>query len=469
LVALRRAVAHDKRRHKGLVRLAQAAEQRELSLFSDDDCTSIGMGRHSLSLATRALPDLASIDFGRVADIPVALVTGTNGKSTSVRLLGSMVAAAGLTAGLSSTDWVRVGDQVLEHGDYSGPSGARMVLRDQRVDVALLEFARGGIARRGINVRRARVALITNVGADHLGEWGVSDLNALADVKFTLARAVQHGGALVLNADDELLVRRAKRAGAVRLAWFSRDSKNPIVLAHLERGGAAAFLEQGALWYARGSVRLRVAPVEELSFLFGGAAAHNVSNALGAIATAFELGLEAQAVATGLARFSSDSVDNPGRLNSFEFGGLRVLCDFAHNPHGMQALLSMIAALPAQRRLLVLGQAGDRDDASIRELARLSAAANPDRIVVKEMPQHLRGRQAGAVVALITDELQRCSYPMERTSLAQDERDAVLQALQWAKAGDLLLLLLHAEREYVLQWMQRLCSAGWQPGEPIPG
>jgi UDP-N-acetylmuramyl tripeptide synthase len=468
LPALRRRIARDKRHHKGLVRLEQTASAREVSLLSDDDCTSIGMGRHSLSFATTALPGVRSIDWARVRDIPVALVTGTNGKSTSVRLIGAMVAAGGLTPGLSTTDWVRVGEDTLEQGDYSGPSGARMVLRDQRVDIGVLECARGGIARRGVSVRRAQVALITNVAADHLGEWGVHDLEALADVKFVVARALKPGGVLVLNADDPVIAERAARQGDSGSAWFTCHPGDARVREHIARGGPAALLDQGALWHFSSREPRRIAALDEVPFLFGGAAAHNVSNALGAIAAGFALGLDSDAIRTGLAQFSSNPENNPGRLNEFDLGGVRALCDFAHNPHGMQALVSMIRGLPAQRRLVILGQAGDRDDESIRELVRLTVAAAPDRVVIKEMPEHLRGRPAGAVVALIDDELARLNYPKAQVEHAQNELAAVRKSLAWAQPGDVLLLLLHAQRTDVLQWLERVRKAGWKPGLALP-
>lgn len=468
LPGLRRRVARDKRRHKGLLKLAAAADQHGASLFFDDDCTSVGMGKGSLSFASAALPHVQSIRWTDVHDVPVALVTGTNGKSTSVRLLGAIAKAAGSVAGISTTDWVRVGTELLDQGDYSGPSGARMVLRDQRVELAVLECARGGLSRRGLAVRRARVALVTNVGADHLGEWGIRDLEALADVKLVLARAVQHSGTLVLNADDPILSQRGAAADRARLVWFTLDPRQPLVRQHLQGGGCAATLREGVLNWEQGSRRQRVIAVDEAQFLLGGAAMHNVANALGAIGAATALGIDVEAIATGLRGFASDSVDNPGRLNRFDFGGLCVLCDFAHNPHGMRALLSMTCALPAKRRLVILGQAGDRDDESIRQLASLSAQAGMDRIVVKEMPEHLRGREPGAVVRLIAAELQRVGYPEDQVEFAEHELDAVRRSLEWGRPGDVLLLLLHAQRAAVLEWMSRLSAAAWRPGQPLP-
>lgn len=471
LPLLRRSLGRERRRKKGLVRLAAAAEAHGAGLFPDDDCTSVGMGAGSLSFATGALPLASSIDWSRVHDVPTALVTGTNGKSTTVRLLAAMSQAAGRTCGISTTDWVRVGETILQRGDYSGPSGARLVLRDQRVDLAVLECARGGLSRRGLAVRKVRAALITNVARDHLGEWGVNDLEALADVKFVLARAVEPGGALVLNADDPVTLGRASRYDDdPRVAWFSRTASNEVVARALARGRGAAWQAEGALWCCMGGERARVIGLDEAAFLFGGAAKHNVSNALAALCVARALELPWSAIRDGIAGFASDPSGNPGRLNRFEFGGVQVLCDFAHNPHGMVPLLDLIRALPARRRLVILGQAGDRDDHSIRELARLSAQAQVDRIVLKEMPEHLRGRASGVVVAMLAQELARAGYPAAQVELAVDETDAVRRALVWSRPGDLLLLLLHAQRQAVLDWLAQLSREGWEPGrgEPTP-
>jgi len=199
----------------------------------------------------------------------------------------------------------------------------------------------------------------------------------------------------------------------------------------------------------------------------GGAARHNVANALGAAALAHVLGLAPDAIARGLAAFESNADENPGRLNTFDLGGVRVLVDFAHNPHGLGALIDMLEAIPARRRLLILGQAGDRSDESIRELARIAWRCRPDRVVVKEMVEHLRGRQPGEVPALIVEELERLGADRESIELAQSEFEAVETALRWAGPGDVVLLLVHAERERVLELLQRLVDRAWTAGEPL--
>jgi len=424
-----------------LLALRDAARAHGVSFLSDDDFASVGLGAGSRCWPVDALPD--EVDWSEIYDIPVALVTGTNGKTTTVRLLAAMVSAAGKLPGLSSTDWLKVGDDVLDTGDYSGPGGARTILRDRRVEVAILETARGGIQRRGLAVGRADVALVTNVAEDHLGDFGVHDLRMLAQTKMVVQRAAQQ---LVLNADDALLVELA--AGLdLPIDWFSQQD---LVDGQLTRAGQA------------------IAHVDQAPFTLGGAALHNVANALGAIGVAHCLGLPVEAMRVGLAAFGSSHAENPGRLNQFQLGGARVLVDFAHNPHGVEALLRTAAALPAERRLILIGQAGDRDDEAIRHLARQTWAAQPDRVIVKDLPQYLRGREPGEVPRILTDELVACGAEASAIGLAEGDLDAVRQALAWCRSGDLLLLIAHEERDQVLALIGGLEDANWQPGDALP-
>src|SRR5262249_33438447 len=194
---------------------------------------------------------LEQIRWNGISDAPAALVTGTNGKTTTVRLLGAIAQAAGLTAGVTSTDGVSVGEEVVAEGDYSGPNGARTVLRDRRVDIAMLEVARGGILRRGLAVPRVRAALVTNVANDHLGEVGIFDLDSLADVKMVVAKAIGPEGRIVLNADDALLLERGARL-TKPVCWFTLDARHPVLAAHRAAGGQACVLEAGRLVFWNG-------------------------------------------------------------------------------------------------------------------------------------------------------------------------------------------------------------------------
>jgi cyanophycin synthetase len=411
---------------------------------------SAGLGTGSLTWRVDALPAPEEIDWRAVHDIPVVLVTGTNGKTTTVRLLASMLSAAGRVVGLTSTDRIEVGSEVLDHGDFSGPMGARVLLRDRRVEVAILETARGGVLRRGLAVEHAKAALITNISADHLGQFGVHDLASLAQAKLVVTRALGPDDRIVLNADDPQLVAVAGRIAAP-ITWFSLDAANPRLRERLAAGGEACFVDDGALVLARGDARTAVERVDEVPLTFGGAALHNVANALGAIGLASALEVPVEAMAAGLRQVTGTPEDNPGRANLFERNGVRILVDYAHNPHGLTALLDIARSLPAERRLILLGQAGDRDDEAIRDLARIAWTFRPDRVVVKEMVELLRGRLPGEIPALLVDELRRLGAPPESVTQAGSELEAAGEALAWARPGDLLVLLVHAQRDEVIE------------------
>jgi UDP-N-acetylmuramyl tripeptide synthase len=455
--AIRREIADD--REPVLIAMALAAQRRGVAFIPGDRRVSVGLGAGALTWHQDELPDPAAVDWQAVHDIPLILVTGTNGKSTTVRLLAAMARAAGRTAGLSSSDWVRVGEEILDRGDYSGPGGARLVLRDRRVELAVLELARGGILRRGLPVTRADAAIVTNIAADHLGEYGIQDADGIADAKLTVAKAL-HGGPLILNADDPRLV---ERSAAVRapVHWFT------MAPAHGIADGAA--LEAGHLVLRQGGRSLPVLPADEVRIGMGGAARHNLANALAAIAGAAALGLPVAAMAAALRSFGADEADNPGRGVFREVGGVKVLVDFAHNPHGVAALAHLVASIPAKRRLVLLGQAGDRTDAEIRALAGAVWAMRPDRIVIKEMEAYLRGRAAGEIPALLRAELAQQGVPAEVISVEDSETDGVRSAFAWAREGDLLVLLSHAARARTLAFLDRLEASAWLPGQVLPG
>ena len=442
-----------------LLALADAARAHGVACVVGDRRVSVGLGRGSDRWFDDDLPAPDAVDWASIHDVPVILVTGTNGKSTTVRLLAAMARAAGKVVGLSSSDWVRVGDEILDRGDFSGPGGARLVLRDRRVELAVLELARGGILRRGLPLARADAAIVTNVAADHLGEYGILDLDGVADAKLVVAKAL-HGGPLILNADDPRLVERAAGSGAP-VAWFT------MAPAHGIRDGAA--LEQGWLVLRRDGSSTPIVPAAEVRIGMGGAARHNLANALAAIAGAGTLRLPEAAMAEALRRFGAEEADNPGRGLLREIGGVRVLVDFAHNPHGVAAIAQWVsAAMPAGRRLVLLGQAGDRTDAEIRALAAAVWAMRPERIIVKEMESYLRGRGPGEVPALLRDELGRLGAPVGTVAAAESETDAVRDAFAWAQPGDLLVLLSHAARARTLAFLDRLGEQQWQPGRPLP-
>jgi UDP-N-acetylmuramyl tripeptide synthase len=447
-----------------LLALARAARARRLRLLADDDLVSVGSGTGSTTWPARALPAPDAIDWSSIHDVPAALITGTNGKTTTVRLLAAMARAAGRTPGLCSTDGVRVGDEVVHRGDYSGPGGARAVLRHPAVEVALLETARGGLLRRGAATERAEVALITNVAADHLGEFGVEDVPALAEVKLIVARVAR---SLVLNADDEVLVSAAARRGLVPV-WFALEPAAPALRAALERGRPAFLPEGDELVRRCGAERTVLGAISAMPLALGGTARHNVANALAACAVAHGLELPDAAVRRALAEFGAEPDDNPGRLNLYRVGGVEVVVDFAHNPHALEALLSTARSRTRGRLSVVLGQAGDRSDDAIRELAATVARFRPEHCVVKSLTHYLRGRAEGEVEALIERELIERGVSPSAIERAGEEVEALERSLAWALPGDLVLQITHSHREQVLAQLRTLANEADASAAPAP-
>ncbi len=452
----------DEESNPALLPLADAAVRRRVAFVSDDDHVSVGLGSGALAWPVSRVPDPTTVDWSQVHDIPLALVTGTNGKTTTVRMLGAMAYAADITAGNTSTDGVQLDSDFIAHGDYTGGEGARLLLRDRRVNLAVLEIARGGMLRRGLPVTRADVALVTNVGTDHLGEYGVVDLRQLAAVKLIVARAVRQHGLLIVNADDPVLAPAAREVTG-RLAWLAVDWSDARLA---ELSGDVWLCRDSGLGLWRDGTWDVWLSVEEVPATLGGAAIHNVYNALGALGVGAKLGLPREAICLGLSRFASDSRSNPGRGNVYALGGVIAYADFAHNPEGLRTVLRLADSLPARRRLVILG---DRTDEEIDALAEIAAEARPDRIILKQMREYLRGREPGVVVRRLRDRLDACGFPGDRIEIVSSEMGAVRRALEWAEPNDLLFLLLHAERDAVLDFLDDLASRGWEPGSPLPG
>ncbi|HKU62756.1 MAG TPA: Mur ligase family protein [Gemmatimonadales bacterium] len=454
-------------RNPALLAIRAAARTHGLNFLAGEEQVSAGSGTGSRVWPERELPDPEQVPWDRLHDIPIALVTGSNGKTTVVRLLAAMAMEAGRVTGTTTTDGVALQGRFLEESDFSGPSGARMLLRRPEVETAILETARGGLLRRGLAVEHALAAVVTNIAADHLGEFGVQTLAELAETKLLVARAVGPGGRVVLNADDPVLAMAGGRISA-ELAWFSLDPANPLMRAHVESGGTAAVLDGSSLVLIERGRRTILASTEAMPIALGGAARHNVANALAAVAAAGALGIDHDAVRRALERFGRNPTDNPGRANVIELGGAHIYVDYVHNPHGMAALATALERFPGRRRLVLLGQAGDRDDAAIRELARSALGLRPDRVVLKEMEAYLRGRATGEVSRLMTSALTEAGYPREKITSTPSELDAVRAALTWAEPGDLLVFGIHQDRRAVMTYLDSLRGAGWTAGRPLP-
>ncbi len=444
--------------------LVDEAERRGLPWLLDEEQLTLGAGAGGRHYSLDApLPRADAVPWAALGGVPTALVTGSNGKTTTVRLVAACLRAQGLRTGLSCTDGLFLDDDWLARGDYSGPVGARTVLRDPRVQAAVLETARGGILRRGLAVSRADAAVVTNVSGDHFGEYGIHDLAALAEVKLTVAAAVTRGGVLVLNADDAQL--RAASAGlarrlgtAPRLAWFAADDDQPLLDAHREAGGATCAVRGGRLHLTLDGAGHDLGAVADLPITAGGRAGYNVANLAAAALAAAALGVAPATIASVCAAFGQRPGDNPGRLMRYERDGVQVIVDYAHNPEGLRGLLELAESLraPGGRLGLLLGHAGNRENAEIERLAATAAAAQPALVVVKELPGFLRGREPGEVPRILRAALERAGLPAAALPVESNEVDAARRALAWAETGDVLVLPVHGleAREQVLELLQ---------------
>ncbi|MDQ6642771.1 MAG: Mur ligase family protein [Actinomycetota bacterium] len=386
--------------------------------------------------------------------VPVVAVTGTNGKTTTSRMIAHIARESGLHVGWSNTDGIYVDGVLVEAGDYSGPSGAGCVLARPEVQFAVTETARGGILLKGIGVAYNDVSVVTNVTADHLGLQGIDTVDQLAEVKGVVPRITRKTGWAVLNADDPRVL--AMRAITRAQPWiFTRDPDSPAIRDVLAHGGRATTVMDGWLTVLRPGEELDLlVEIVEVPMTLAGLSRFNVENALAAASAALAAGLGRADVIDGLRSFLPDVAHNPGRMNCFTLDDVSVVVDLAHNEAGLEALLEVLHGLvaPGARVLLGLGVVGDRTDELITELAEI-AAKGADVVVIGHKQHYLRGRSTEELDALMRTGAARVgvddlpSYPTELVSL---------EALtSQAKPGDAVGLMCHAERVEVLDWIAR--------------
>lgn len=431
-----------------LITLIDAAQAHGIDILSDDDEISLGHGTGSQVWPFDALPAPDDVDWAALHDIPVAFITGTNGKTTTTRLCTAIARASGKVAGLTSTDMVKVGDEVLDTGDYSGPGGARMLLRDPRLELGFLEVARGGILRRGLPTRRARAAVVTNVANDHLGQYGVNTVPELAQAKFAVHRTLGSDGVLALNADDPFVVAEAVNVDKT-ICWFSLDPDNAKITQARDTGGLCAYLQDNDLIYCDGLSPATVMSVFDVPLTMFGAAKYNVLNVLAAICVSKAMNIPDTAIRAGLSGFKPDAQDNPGRCNEFAYNGARVFVDFAHNPHSIAAVCDALGGLPSNRRFIMLSHAGDRSDQDIADVTETALQFKPDQVVAAELAGYLRGRELGDVPDRIEAAAVKAGLKPEQVIRAASPLDGAKAVLEQLQDGDVALLLTLSDRDKV--------------------
>ena len=380
---------------------------------------------------------------GHNGRIPTVAVTGTNGKTTTVRLITHLLAQAGLTVGMTNTDGVFVGSQQTDSGDCSGPKSARSVLLHPDAQAAVFEVARGGLLREGMGFDRCEVGIITNIGqGDHIGLNFIESAEDVAAIKSVVARNVSTTGVAVLNANDPLCVAMADDCpGAV--TFFGDDAHHPVIAAHRAKGQRVVFLDGDGIVAAQGNASWRFA-LSDIPLTRGGRIGFQIANAMAAIAAAWALKMDWAVLRRGLASFVSDAGSAPGRFNVFEWRGATIIADYGHNPDAIQALVDAVAALPAERRSVVISGAGDRRDEDLRRQTQILGDAFDDVILYQDAAQ--RGRSDGEVIALLREGLAD-AHRTRRIDEIRGEFIAIDLALERLRPGDLSLILVDQVQE----------------------
>jgi cyanophycin synthetase len=382
---------------------------------------------------------------GTPARVPIAAVTGTNGKTTTARMLAHVAKMAGFTPGLTTTDGVYIDGQRTVEGDMTGPVSAQMVLRDPQIDFAVLETARGGLLRAGMGVRHVDVGAVLNVASDHLGLKGIDTLEQLAEIKRVVVEVARD--CAVLNADDPNVLRMSGYTDARTICYVTMNPSHALVREHIRAGGRACALEAGVnghmiTLYDKGS-HIPLMWTHLVPATLEGRALHNVQNAMFAAAMAFSMGIKLDAIRQGLRTFDTTFFQAPGRMNVFSEHPFKVLMDYGHNAHAVGMMADLAQRLDASgRRIVVLAGPGDRRDEDLHAIAQ-AVAGKFDHYIARR-DDALRGRDGDEVPRIIAGALRGLGVPEEAISVIPDEQQAVDAALRMGRAGDLVLVFADA-------------------------
>ena len=367
--------------------------------------------------------------------IPIVAITGTNGKTTTTRLTAHIYRQTGKVVGFTATDGIYIQEYLVEAGDNTGPYSAGAILKDPTVEVAVLETARGGILRSGLAFDSCDVGVVLNVAADHLGLGGIDTIEQMAKVKGVVAETVKADGHAILNADDPRVAAMADKVSC-KVAYFSMNPDNPIIIDHARRNGLAAVYENGYLSILEGKWTLRVEKAVNIPMTMGGMAPFMIANALASCLACFAQGVDIELIRQGVRTFQMSAEQTPGRMNLFDVNDYQVLIDYAHNPHGFQAVGNFVRNWQGTK-IGVVGAPGDRRDEDLILMGKISAEIF-DRIIIKE-DRDSRGREPGEVADLIQKGIYQVSAE-KAPEVILDETEATNKALEQAQSSSLVVI-----------------------------
>ncbi|WP_214227119.1 cyanophycin synthetase [Pedobacter sp. B4-66] len=374
---------------------------------------------------------------GKDARIPIIAVTGTNGKTTTTRLIAHIVKSNGTRVGFTTSDGIYVQNTKLMKGDTTGPISAEFILRDPTVEFAVLETARGGILRAGLGFNKCDIGVVTNIQEDHLGISDIHTLDDLCRVKAVVIGAVKRNGWSVLNADNKYCIKIANNADS-NIAFFSMDEKNPVIAEHCKKGGIAAIYENGYITIKKGDWKIRVEKVTHIPLTFGGSVDFMIQNVLAATLATFLWGYKIEDIRMSLETFIPSAAQTPGRMNTFKFKEFKILVDFAHNPDGFNGIKAYLQTIEATEHVGVISGTGDRRDEDIKETARI-AAQMFDRVIICQ-EKYLRGRDQQEIIDLLIAGIREIKPEMEIT-INNNGNDCLKYIIATAKSGSYITIL----------------------------
>lgn len=373
---------------------------------------------------------------GASSRIPIVSITGTNGKTTTTRLIAHMVKMKGYKVGYTTSDGVYIQNRLMMQGDCTGPASAEFVLKDPTVEYAVLETARGGLLRAGLGFHYCDIGIVTNVAADHLGLKGIHTIEQLARAKGVIPETVLPEGYAILNADDDLVYAMRDKVNC-KVALFSMDEHNPRIKAHAEEGGISAIYEDGFISISKGGWKLRIAKAVNVPLTYGGKAAFMIQNVLPAALTGYLRGFSLDDIKTALESFIPSPSQTPGRLNMFRFKDFRVLLDYAHNPAGLRALQHLVENLDGTPKVGIIAGIGDRREEDNNEMGRI-AAEMFDEIIIRQ-DKHLRGRTEAELIAMLKAGIF-AQNPDIKLTVIPSEAEAITHAITNAQKGTLIVM-----------------------------
>lgn len=374
---------------------------------------------------------------GKPSRIPIISVTGTNGKTTTTRLLAHIVKNNGYKVGFTTSDGIYIQNHMMEKGDTTGPISAEYILKDPTVEFAVLETARGGILRAGLGFSRCDIGIITNIQEDHLGLSDIHTLDDLARVKATVVRSVKKDGWAILNAEDEQCLKIANELSC-NIAYFSLDENNATAQKLSKEGKIVAVYENGYITIKKGEWKIRVERASHVPLTMGGKAKFMIANVLAASLAAYLQGFKIEDISLSLQTFIPSAAQTPGRMNIFEFKKFKVLIDFAHNPAGYRGVEEFLSSVEASKKIGIIAGVGDRRDEDIKECAMI-AARMFDHIIIRQ-EKHLRGRTEDEIIGLIMEGIKE-SGKNPSTEIIQKEVEAIKHAINSAEEGTFITAL----------------------------